>query len=71
MPGCPGAPEAHPNPFFARHDRKGADPWDIDEKGEHPPEALDAMAAVGLFGMKIPKEYGGLGQGITTVLERV
>jgi alkylation response protein AidB-like acyl-CoA dehydrogenase len=29
------------------------------------------MAAVGLFGMKIPKEYGGLGQGITTVVERV
>jgi len=29
------------------------------------------VAAVGLFGMKIPKEYGGLGQGITTVLERV
>ena len=51
MPGCPGAPEAHPNPFFARHDRKGADPWGIDEKGEYPPGALDAMAAVGLFGM--------------------
>ena len=29
------------------------------------------MAAVGLFGMKIPKEYGGLGQCITTVLKRV
>ena len=50
---------------------KYIDPWDIDEKGEYPPEALDAMAAVGLFGMKIPKEYGGLGQGITTALERV
>ena len=57
--------------LFARHDRKGAGPWDIDEKGEYPPEALDAMAAVGLFGMKSPKGYGGLGQGITTVLERV
>jgi len=29
------------------------------------------MAAVGLFGMKIPKGYGGLGQRITTVIERV
>ena len=29
------------------------------------------MSAVGLFGMKSPKGYGGLGQGITTVLERV
>ena len=57
--------------LFARHDRKGAGPWDIDEKGEYPPEALDAVAAVGLFGMKIPKEYGGLGQGITRVLKRV
>ena len=71
MPGCPGAPEAHPNPFFARYARRGADPWGIDEKGEYPPGALDAMAAVGIFGMKIPKEYGGLGQGVTTVLERV
>ena len=51
MPGCPGAPEAHPNPFFARYARRGADPWGIDEKGEYPPGALDAMAAVGLFGM--------------------
>jgi hypothetical protein len=44
---------------------KYIDPWDIDEKGEYPPEALDAMAAVGLFGMKIPKEYGGLGMSVT------
>src|SRR5512145_3113972 len=44
---------------------KYIDPWDIDEKGEYPPEALDAMAAVGLFGMKIPKEYGGLGLSVT------
>ena len=29
------------------------------------------MAAVGLFGMKSPKGYGGLGQGITTVVARV
>ena len=47
------------------------DPWQIDEDGEYPRAALEAMAEVGLFGMKIPKEYGGLGQGITTVLERV
>jgi hypothetical protein len=44
---------------------KHIDPWDVDEKGEYPPEALDAMAAVGLFGMKIPKEYGGLGLSVT------
>src|SRR5512145_1550103 len=44
---------------------KYIDPWDIDEKGEYPREALDAMAAIGLFGMKIPKEYGGLGLSVT------
>ena len=44
---------------------KHVDPWQIDEDGEYPREALDAMAAVGLFGMKIPKEYGGLGFSVT------
>ena len=44
---------------------KYVDPWKIDEQGEYPPEALDAMAAVGLFAMKIPKEYGGLGLSVT------
>ena len=44
---------------------KFVDPWKIDAEGEYPPEALDAMAAVGLFGMKIPKEYGGLGFSVT------
>ncbi len=41
------------------------DPYQIDEQGEYPVAALDAMAAIGLFGMKIPKEYGGLGFSIT------
>ena len=41
------------------------DPWKIDEEGEYPREALEAMAAVGLFGMKIPGEYGGLGLSVT------
>ena len=41
------------------------DPWQIDEDGEYPREALEAMAGVGLFGMKIPKEYGGLGLSVT------
>jgi alkylation response protein AidB-like acyl-CoA dehydrogenase len=44
---------------------KAIDPWKIDEEGEYPPEALDALAAAGLFGMKIPKEYGGLGFSVT------
>ena len=41
------------------------DPWKIDEDGEYPRESLDALAAAGLFGMKIPKEYGGLGLSVT------
>jgi alkylation response protein AidB-like acyl-CoA dehydrogenase len=41
------------------------DPWQIDEDGEYPPEALEALAAAGLFGMKIPREYGGLGLSVT------
>jgi len=41
------------------------DPYKIDEDGEYPREALEAMAAIGLFGMKIPKEYGGLGLSVT------
>ncbi len=44
---------------------KHVDPYKIDAQGEYPREALDAMAEIGLFGMKIPKEYGGLGLSIT------
>ncbi len=44
---------------------KHVDPFRIDEEGEYPREALDAMAEIGLFGMKIPKEYGGLGLSVT------
>jgi alkylation response protein AidB-like acyl-CoA dehydrogenase len=44
---------------------KHVDPYAIDERGEYPRAALDAMAAIGLFGMKIPTEYGGLGFSVT------
>ena len=37
------------------------DPSDVDRTGEVPQSGLDALAAVGAYGMKIPKEYGGLG----------
>ncbi len=33
----------------------------IDEIGEYPPELIRRLAELGAFGMKIPKEYGGLG----------
>ncbi len=41
------------------------DPYEIDRTGVYPREALKAMAEIGLFGMKIPKEYGGLGLSIS------
>ena len=34
---------------------------EIDETGEIPQEAIDALAQLGAFGIKIPTEYGGLG----------
>lgn len=37
------------------------DPIAVDATGEYPPEALEKLAEIGIFGMKIPREYGGLG----------
>ncbi len=37
------------------------DPIEIDATGEYPKIALEKLAELGLFGMKIKKEYGGLG----------
>ncbi len=37
------------------------DPVAIDEIGEYPADVIEGLAAMGAFGMKIPKEYGGLG----------
>jgi hypothetical protein len=41
--------------------RTKVDPVAIDETGEYPAEAVDALRGLGAFGMKIPPEYGGLG----------
>ncbi|HEX2164849.1 MAG TPA: acyl-CoA dehydrogenase family protein [Thermoanaerobaculia bacterium] len=37
------------------------DPADIDATGEYPEHLVDGLRKLGAFGMKIPKEYGGLG----------
>jgi len=37
------------------------DPEAVDRTGELPAEAIHGLARLGAFGMKIPKEYGGLG----------
>lgn len=41
--------------------KKEVDPVEIDRTGEYPEHVLDGLRKLGAFGMKIPKEYGGLG----------
>jgi alkylation response protein AidB-like acyl-CoA dehydrogenase len=41
------------------------DPVAIDESGEYPPIVVEGLRRMGAFGMKIPKEYGGLGFSIS------
>jgi len=41
------------------------DPSEVDRSGDLPKEALLALADAGAFGLKIPKEYGGLGMSQT------
>ncbi|MCA9581913.1 MAG: acyl-CoA dehydrogenase family protein, partial [Myxococcales bacterium] len=41
--------------------RNEVDPATIDRTGEYPKRVLDRLAEMGAFGMKIPREYGGLG----------
>ncbi len=41
--------------------KEEVDPVEIDATGEYPAHLLDGLRRMGAFGMKIPKEYGGLG----------
>jgi len=41
--------------------RNEVDPAEIDATGEYPDHVVDGLRKLGAFGMKIPKEYGGLG----------
>lgn len=41
--------------------RTRVDPAEIDQTGEYPSAVVDGLRKLGAFGMKIPKEYGGLG----------
>lgn len=50
--------------FFKRFEsflKNEVDPAEIDRTGEYPVHVLDGLRRLGAFGMKIPKEYGGLG----------
>ncbi len=41
--------------------RNQLDSIEIDVSGEYPEDIVDSLRKLGAFGMKIPKEYGGLG----------
>ncbi|HEV8374738.1 MAG TPA: acyl-CoA dehydrogenase family protein [Candidatus Polarisedimenticolia bacterium] len=50
--------------FFQKLERflkEKVDPDRIDREGKIPPEVIQGLKETGAFGMKIPKEYGGLG----------
>jgi alkylation response protein AidB-like acyl-CoA dehydrogenase len=55
---------AHGEPFLERLEvvlREHVDADEIDRTGEIPQTAIDALAEIGAFGIKIPVEFGGLG----------
>jgi alkylation response protein AidB-like acyl-CoA dehydrogenase len=62
----PAEPAERPE-FRAFYDRmekfllEEVDPDAIDRDGKIPKRVIDGLARMGAFGMKIPKEYGGLG----------
>jgi alkylation response protein AidB-like acyl-CoA dehydrogenase len=63
-PGEGKAPRPEYQRFYRDLERlliEQVDPVTIDEAGEYPPAVIEALAALGAFGMKIPKEYDGLG----------
>src|SRR5690242_14477147 len=45
--------------------RAKVEPAAIDETGEYPEEVVEGLRKLGAFGIKIPKEYGGLGFTVT------
>nr|HRC86968.1 acyl-CoA dehydrogenase family protein [Thermoanaerobaculia bacterium] len=46
---------------FKRFLRDEVDPVEIDTQGDYPAHVIEGLRKLGAFGMKIPKEYGGLG----------
>ncbi len=40
---------------------RGIDPLELDAGGRLPPELLEGLRRIGAFGIKIPREFGGLG----------
>ena len=60
----PGAERPEFTAFYEemkRFLRDDVDSVEIDTTGEYPPQVIETLRRMGAFGMKIPKEYGGLG----------
>ncbi len=54
--------------------REKVDPVVIDETGEYPEDVVNGLRKLGAFGIKIPREYGGLGFTVseyTTIMQMV
>ncbi len=60
----PGAERPEFTAFYdemKRFLREDVDSVEIDATGEYPDDVIESLRRMGAFGMKIPKEYGGLG----------
>jgi alkylation response protein AidB-like acyl-CoA dehydrogenase len=60
----PGAERPEFTAFYdemKRFLREDVDSVEIDATGEYPPQVIETLRRMGAFGMKIPKDYGGLG----------
>ena len=64
FPEQPAEDKAEADEFLAKLERflaENVDAEEIDRKGEYDYELFKGLADIGAWGMKIPKEYGGLG----------
>ncbi len=64
FPEQPAADKAEADPFLDKLERflaENVDAEEIDRKGEYDYELFKGFNEIGAWGMKIPKEYGGLG----------
>ena len=64
FPGAAQSPRPEFLEFYRKMERflqESVDPDRIDREGNIPPEVVRGLKEMGAFGMKIPREYGGLG----------
>jgi alkylation response protein AidB-like acyl-CoA dehydrogenase len=64
FPEQPAADKAEADQFLEKLERflaENVDADEIDASGEYPTELFEGFKELGAWGMKIPKEYGGLG----------